>query len=90
MRRRARIQGKQVAKDKEMSDFRATYSLFVNMVRSSFRLAGEAELANRLTLSQPRRPTATSPEDPSSGDVPPQPSPTEDTESDETGEAPGL
>ena len=80
MRRRARIQGKQVAKDKEMSDFRTTYSLFVSMVRSSFRLAGEAELAKRLTLNQPRRTAATPSEDP--------PSPPQDPDPDEPGEIP--
>ena len=69
-RRRARMQGRQVVKDKEMRDFRATYSLFVNMVRSSFRLAGQDELARRLTLSQARNSSTSSPVDPSGDEDP--------------------
>ena len=55
VRRRARARGKQVAKDKEVTDFRTTYSLFINLIRSSFSLAGQTELARWVALNQPRR-----------------------------------
>lgn len=60
VRRKARIEGKQVAKDQEMADFRTTYSLFVNMVQSSFRLAGQNEMAKRLIRRRRRSPKSDS------------------------------
>ena len=59
VRRRAKARGKQVAKDKEVAEFRTTYSIFVGLMRGAFRLAGQPELANRLTLKQIGQSTGT-------------------------------
>lgn len=72
VRRQAKARGKQVDKDRELADFRATYSVFVGVLRGAFRLAGQSEIANRLTLNQIGRPT-TSPT-PSEEPEPPEPS----------------
>jgi hypothetical protein len=96
VRRKARTRGKQVAKNKEMADFRTTYSLFVSLVKSSFRLAGQSDLAERLTLAQPRRsakgttpettpPEGTTPEGSPSDDSPSDDSESEDSPSDDSG-----
>jgi hypothetical protein len=47
--------GALVAKDAAMEHFDEVYRLFVNLLRSAFRLAGKHELANRLTLRLSRR-----------------------------------
>lgn len=94
VRRKARTRGKQVAKNKEVADFRITYSLFVSLVKSSFRLAGQPELAQRMTLAIARRSTTDSEdpgsedpgsENPGSEDTSSQDSPSEDTPSDNSG-----
>ena len=58
VRRKARTRGKQVAKDAEVADFRTTYSIFVGLIRGSFRLAGQFKLADQLTLARARRSAA--------------------------------
>lgn len=84
VRRRARARGKQVVKDTEMTDFRTTYSLFVSMVRASFRLAGQTELAERMTLARPRRSTTAS----SSEEEPSEEEPSTEEPSEEGAEPP--
>ena len=97
VRRQAKPRGKQVVKDREMADFRATYSVFVGILRGAFRLAGQSEIANRLTLNQIGRTTSspsqpsedeTEPTDPQSEDTPSDNTPSDDTPSERGGEEP--
>ena len=97
VRRKTRIEGKQIEKNKQMDDFRSTYALFVAMVRSSFRLAGKPDFAERLTLTQRRRSTTSSAPAPGNGpsdDTPPDDPPSDDppSEGSETdrSEEPGV
>jgi hypothetical protein len=48
--------GTKVAKDKATADFDEAYQLFVGTFRPAFRLVGEHELSERLTLKLSRRP----------------------------------
>lgn len=48
-------EGTKVAKDEAMEHFDEVYRLFVNLLRSAFRLVGKYELAKRLTLKIARR-----------------------------------